>query len=156
MWFTLESQVILPRLLFKIVSCASLSRAQTQLYLLLCQLPLEVICQQCAVQDPVNLPEGSAPGISAPPVTKAQACCAPCSTRIELPSYSRHHRVYHRPSTPVKQTAWRSWAHWPIWKVEADSENHWEETLSSLVFLSKDPIYHLGILMWRYWRSFGD
>lgn len=67
-------------------------------------------------QDMVNLPEGSAPGTLKPLMIKPQACCVPCSTRIGLSSYSLPHRVYHKFSTPVKQTAWRSWARWPIQK----------------------------------------
>ena len=67
-------------------------------------------------QDMVNLPEGSAPGTLKPLMIKPQACCVPCSTRIGLSSYSLPHRVYHKFSTPVKQTAWWSWARWPIQK----------------------------------------
>lgn len=67
-------------------------------------------------QDKVKLPEGSAPGTLKPLMIKPQACCVPCSTRIGLSSYSLPHRVYHKFSTPVKQTAWRSWARWPIQK----------------------------------------
>lgn len=92
-------------------------------------------------QDLVTLPEGSAPGILRLLMTKPQACCAPCSTRIGLSSLSLPHTVYHKPSTPVKLSAWRSWAHWPIWEVETYLENHWEETLSPFCSL-------LRILPW--------
>lgn len=105
-------------------------------------------------QDLVNLPEGSAPGTLRPLMIKPQACCVPCSTRIGLSSYSLHHRVYHKFSTPVKQTAWRSWAHWPIQK----SRNIFRKssTRGSLIsfFSSKDSttVSKLGILI-SEWSS---
>lgn len=117
-------------------------------FVLLCWEPKRNCVRDCACfhwrlpatklpcQDLVSLPEGSAPGTSGPPVTEPQACCAPCSTRIEQSSCSRHQRVYRRSSTPVGGAAWRSWAHWPIWKGEAYLAMHWEEALSSFFFSS--------------------
>lgn len=108
-------------------------------------------------QDLVNIPEGSAPGTLRPLMIKPQVCCVPCSTRIGSSSYSLHHRVYHKSSTPVKQTAWRSWAHWPIQKVETYLGNHRQEALSSFLFpppKDSTTVSNLVILIWEW--SFSD